>query len=146
VPHVLPSEAFEEVQAKVRGEIARYFKLTLGRPEILNRIGENIIFSDFIREPVEGDIFSAMLKSLRVRVREAQRVTVQMTASAEQALREMCLADLSNGGRGIRNQLEAHFVNSLARVLFEAAPASDATLEITGVERAAVTQLSWRIV
>ena len=85
-----------------------------------------------------------MLKGLLDRVRETQGFSVKVAPEAEEALRQICLADLSNGGRGIRNQLEAHFVNPLARVLFEAAPAVGAVLEITGVERAAVTQLAWR--
>jgi energy-coupling factor transporter ATP-binding protein EcfA2 len=144
VPNVLPAEAFEDVQTKVRSEISRHFKLTLGRPEILNRIGENIIVFDFIRDPVAREIFSAMLKGLLDRVRETQGFSVKVAPEAEEALRQICLADLSNGGRGIRNQLEAHFVNPLARVLFEAAPAVGAVFEITGVERAAVTQLAWR--
>jgi ATP-dependent Clp protease ATP-binding subunit ClpA len=144
VPNVLPGEPFEDVQTKVRSEISRHFKLTLGRPEILNRIGENIIVFDFIREPVAREIFSAMLRALLNRVRETQGLTVKIAPGAEEALRQICLADLSNGGRGIRNQLEAHFVNPLARVLFEAALAAGAVLEITGVERAAVTQLAWR--
>jgi ATP-dependent Clp protease ATP-binding subunit ClpA len=36
------------------------------------------------------------------------------------SLRSLCLADLSNGGRGIRNQVEANLLNPLARVLFDA--------------------------
>lgn len=145
VPNVLPTEPFDDVQSKVRAEISRHFKLTLGRPEILNRIGENIIVFDFIREPVAREIFTSMTKALLNRVREAQKITVRLLPEAEDALRSVCLADLSNGGRGIRNQLEAHFVNPLARVLFEAAPPADSVLEITAVERGAVTRLAWKI-
>ena len=39
---------YEDVQKKVRNGIDNYFKLQLGRPEILNRIGENIIVFDFM--------------------------------------------------------------------------------------------------
>ncbi len=52
----------------------------------------------------------------------------------------MCLADLSNGGRGVRNQLEAHLVNPLARALFE----QDAMMghfRIDGLESGASTTL-----
>ena len=44
---------YEEVQSKVRKGIDDYFKLQLGRPEILNRIGENIVVFDFIRPEME---------------------------------------------------------------------------------------------
>ena len=125
-------------------EIARHFKFTLGRPEILNRIGENIIVFDFIREPVAREIFTAMLSALLSQVQAAQGIVVRVTPQAEAVLREMCLADLTNGGRGIRNQLEVHLVNPLARVLFEANLPSGAVLEITEVRRAAVTELLWK--
>jgi ATP-dependent Clp protease ATP-binding subunit ClpA len=39
--------------------------------------------------------------------------------AARAHLEARCLADLSNGGRGIRNQLEAVLVNPLARQLFD---------------------------
>lgn len=146
VSNVQPSESFENVQSKVKEEISRHFKLTLGRPEILNRIGENIIVFDFIRDGVALEIFSAMLSELLGRVLAAQGITVKVSPEAEAALQKICLADLSNGGRGIRNQLEAHFVNPLARVLFDADLPVAAVLEITGVNRAVVTELVWRAV
>ncbi len=63
VANVLPGEAFEQVQDKVHSEIDRYFKLVLNRPEILNRIGENIIVFDFIREGVAVQIFEQMVNA-----------------------------------------------------------------------------------
>ena len=145
VLNVDASEPFAGVQKKVRDEISRHFKLTLGRPEILNRIGENIIVLDFIRQPVAEEIFASMLKGILLRVFESQGLTVQITPQAENLLREICLADLSNGGRGIRNQLEVHFINPLARLIFDVAPVPSAVLEITGVQRAMVTELIWQI-
>lgn len=142
--NVSPEEPLEIVRAKVLGEISRHFKLTLGRPEILNRIGENIIVFDFIREPVAVLIFGAMLGKLLDRVHETHGATITLGPEAAEALRSLCLADLSNGGRGIRNQLETHFVNPLARALFEAPPDAGARLEITGIERGDVTSLIWR--
>lgn len=62
VANVLPGEPFEAVQGKVHSEIERYFKLVLNRPEILNRIGENIIVFDFIRADVAEQIFTQMVR------------------------------------------------------------------------------------
>ena len=142
VPHVLPGEDHETIQAKVKEEIARHFKLTLGRPEILNRLGENIMVFDFIREEVAIEIFNSMLDSLVSKAKESQGVTVELTSETRSALKELCLADLSNGGRGIRNQLEVHFVNPLARLLFDEDVPQYATLKITGLTRAAATSLT----
>ena len=50
---------------------------------------------------------------------QAQQLHVTLAGPARDALRSRCLKDLSNGGRGIRNQLEAHLLNPLARALFD---------------------------
>ena len=38
---------YEEMSKKIRQAIENYFKINLGRPEILNRIGENIVVYDY---------------------------------------------------------------------------------------------------
>src|SRR4051794_39278696 len=47
IANVTPEQPFEEVRRKVRAEIKTHFKMVLNRPELLNRIGENIIVFDF---------------------------------------------------------------------------------------------------
>jgi len=118
VANVMPTDAFDTVQRKVESEIERHFKLVLNRPEILNRIGENIIVFDFIREDVAAQIFAQMVDATLADLGE-QSLQVELAEPARAALRSLCLSDLSNGGRGIRNQLEAHFINPLARALFD---------------------------
>lgn len=118
VANVLPGEPFESVQGKVHSEIDRYFKLVLNRPEILNRIGENIIVFDFIRADVAEQIFAQMVDGTLADLQD-QQLTIELAADARQELHALCLQDLSNGGRGIRNQLEAHLLNPLSRTLFD---------------------------
>lgn len=118
VANVAPTEPYEEVAEKVRAEIENHFKLVLNRPEILNRIGENVIVFDFIRPDVAEQIFDQMLTRL---ITDMARTGFDITvsSSAREVLREVCLSDLSNGGRGIRNKVEAHFVNPLSRAIFD---------------------------
>ena len=116
--NVFPGEPLEEMRAKVRAEIERHFKLEIGRPELLNRIGENIIVFDFIRSEIAEEILDSMITRVLEDVRTEQGVEFALAPSARAALAKICLADLSNGGRGVRNQLEAHFVNPLARAAF----------------------------
>lgn len=118
VVNVSPGESYATVKQKVEGEIERHFKFVLNRPEILNRIGENIIVFDFIRDDVAQQIFDQMVGNTLADLK-AQQLEVTLTDDAMTTLRTLCLADLSNGGRGIRNQLEAHFLNPLARALFD---------------------------
>lgn len=119
VANVLPGEPFEQMQEKVHNEIDRYFKLVLNRPEILNRIGENIIVFDFIREDVAIQIFEQMVDTTFKDLQQQQALFIELSPQARQGLRTLCLHDLSNGGRGIRNQLEARLLNPLSRALFD---------------------------
>jgi ATP-dependent Clp protease ATP-binding subunit ClpA len=119
VANTTEDDDFDDVQTKVAAEIDRYFKFDLGRPELLNRIGENIIVFDFIRSDIAEQIYSMMVTSILARVHQASGRQVQLSEAVLDQLRELCVADLSDGGRGIRNQLEAHLVNPLARLLFD---------------------------
>lgn len=118
IPNVTSSDGHPDVQAKVREEIDRHFKLVLNRPEILNRMGENVIVFDFIRRPIAEEIFEQVVRGLLDQTRTIG-YDVSLSASADADLREHCLADLSNGGRGIRNKVEAYLANPLSRALFD---------------------------
>jgi ATP-dependent Clp protease ATP-binding subunit ClpA len=139
VPTVTADTPFAEVQRRVRGEIESHFKLVLNRPEILNRIGENIIVFDFIRPDIAMRIFDQMVAGLLAQTREAgYEVTLASEVSAR--LQAICLADLAHGGRGVRNQLEAHLINPLARALFEHDTAGG-RFRVEGLESGATTTL-----
>jgi ATP-dependent Clp protease ATP-binding subunit ClpB len=103
----------------VRFEIEAYFKNQLNRPELLNRIGENIVVFDFIRAAVANQIFDKMVRDILARLVEQRQIAVSMSDKVRDALRERCTRDLSNGGRGIGNVLEAWLINPLARALFD---------------------------
>lgn len=109
--NVQPAEPYEQVEQKVRAEIANYFKLQLNRPEILNRMGENIVVFDFIRPDVAVQIFDKMVGGILARLADQQRITVTLTDPVRTTLRDHCLRDLGNGGRGVGNHLEAWLIN-----------------------------------
>jgi ATP-dependent Clp protease ATP-binding subunit ClpA len=135
-----PEEPFEAVQIKVRHEIDRHFKIVLNRPEILNRIGENIVVFDFIRSDTAVQIFHQMVDAVLSDLAHGGTV-VSIGDVAREKLAALCLEDLSNGGRGIRNQVERHLVNPLARALFDASDTPGAPLTIADLEKGPVTSL-----
>ena len=143
VSNVSVDEALESVTRKVRAEIDRHFKLVLNRPEILNRIGENVIVFDFIRPQVAVEIFEQMVSATLADLAQRE-IHVNLSSVASEKLRLLCLADLSNGGRGIRNQVEAHLVNPLSRSLFTLGYEPGKRYEITEVLSAGVTELTLR--
>ncbi|MER9300284.1 AAA family ATPase [Mesorhizobium sp. M0621] len=140
VASVQPDEPYENVATKVRDEIERHFKLVLNRPEILNRIGENIIVFDFIRRPVAEQIFDQIVSAL-LENSKSLGYALAINENAYSALRELCLHDLTNGGRGIRNMVEAHLANPLSRALFDADVAGG-SFEITDITHGAVTSVT----
>lgn len=131
--NISQQEPYEAVKPKVESEIERHFKFVLNRPEILNRMGENIIVFDFIREDIAGEIFQQMVANTLADLK-SQELEVSLAPEAMNSLRALCLADLSNGGRGIRNQVEAHLLNPLARALFDADAAPGSSYLVSGLQ------------
>ena len=78
------------MKRKVRGEIEKHFKSVLNRPEILNRIGENVIVFDFIRPEVADEIFDQMVDALLNDVRSLG-YQVTLSDAARTTLRGLCL-------------------------------------------------------
>jgi ATP-dependent Clp protease ATP-binding subunit ClpA len=134
VLNVSLDEDYEQVRGKVRAEIESYFKATLNRPEILNRIGDNVIVFDFIRPEIATDIFREMVLATLGDLEATQGTIIKIQPDAFDKLQKLCLADLSNGGRGIRNKVETHLVNPLARALFELKGDAAKSVEIFDVE------------
>ena len=143
IENVSQHDDYSTVESKVRSEIERHFKMTLGRPEILNRMGENIIVFDFIRSDVAEEIYDSMLSDI-VNNLQHQGTVIDLSQKVKQELKAFCLRDLSNGGRGIRNQLETHFVNPLARHLFDIGNFNGASYKVEAIEINEVTSLELR--
>jgi len=119
VQSVRPGDPYEKVEARVREAIGDYFKYRLSRPEILNRIGDNIVVFNFITPDVAERIFDGMLNNVARRLFDEFRLRISLPAHVRTTLLARCTRDLSNGGRGIGNQLESAFINPLSRALFE---------------------------
>ncbi|HEK0786449.1 TPA: ATP-dependent Clp protease ATP-binding subunit [Proteus mirabilis] len=140
VANVLPHEPFENVSRKVKSEIERHFKLVLNRPELLNRIGENIIVFDFIREDVAEQIFEQMVANILSSL-DKQSLTLSISEAAKSTLKSYCLSDLSNGGRGIRNQLEVYLINPLSRAIFDSDLAVGKAYQIVDIQIGEMTNI-----
>ncbi len=117
--NVTPEMKYEDVQQKVRQAIEDYFKLELGRPEILNRIGENIVVFDFIRPEVAKLILQAQIEKISRNLSTEKRVELILSDTAMGKLESKALGNLANGGRGIGNIVESLLINPLSRYLFD---------------------------
>ena len=128
---VQPDAPSAEVEATVRKAIEYAFRYRLGRPEILNRIGDNIVVFNFIDRNAAKEIFDAMLENVRARVRQEHAATLSIPDDVAGELREHCIEKLDFGGRGIGNRLETAFINPLAVALFKLGPAPGDQQQVT---------------
>lgn len=131
---VSPKMSYAEVRKVMLAAIRRHFNEELGRPEILNRFGENFIVFDFIRPPVDAQIMDRLLEQLVQSVDQQHGLTLQISATARSQLVTLARANLEHGGRGIRNVLEAALVNPLSSCLFEQAPPTATTVLIESID------------
>ncbi|MGB9638560.1 MAG: AAA family ATPase, partial [bacterium] len=74
IVRVDPSMDYDLVEKQVKDFIVDYFKFRINRPEILNRIGENIIVFDFIRPYAASLIFDKMLKNVILRLKDNNKI------------------------------------------------------------------------
>ena len=144
VPTVTPADSYNVIEARVVEEIRRFFTEDLNRPELLNRVGDNLVVFDFIRRPVAVEIIDLMLDNITDRVEESTGTTVEISARARDQIHELATADLTFGGRGIGNVLESRFVNPLARALFARGPAHGASVEVVEVSGGSVPDVELR--
>jgi ATP-dependent Clp protease ATP-binding subunit ClpB len=136
IQNVRPGDSYETVERNVREAISNHFRYALARPEILNRIGENIVVFNFIVPEVGVKILDGMVRNIARRVEEEHGMKLELSDVARAKLVDGCLADLSLGGRGIGNQLETALINPLARALF--------STDLKGRDRIVVADISER--
>ena len=132
--NVTPEMEYAEVQKKVRQAIEDYFKLELGRPEILNRIGENIVVFDFIRPDVAKLILDAQIEKIKARLSSEKRIELTLSDKANEVLLENAIANLANGGRGIGNIVESLLINPLSRYMFDEDITEQARIRIDNID------------
>lgn len=123
------AETYEDT---IRNAVEQHFRSALGRPELLGRLGDNIVVFRPMQGAVAADLsnqfIDAILSNVRIRVGNH----VQLTPQAREQLTGLVTdsEDLANGARGITTALEKHLVNPLGRHLFGIT--TDTPLTITG--------------
>jgi ATP-dependent Clp protease ATP-binding subunit ClpA len=114
--------SYAEMAVGIEAAIRQYFVLELGRPELLNRIGDNIVVFDYIDAATGERILELMVRNVIGRVRQEHQIDLRISDKAMQHLKAACLSRdaLQLGGRGIGSILETSLVNPLANCLFQA--------------------------
>ena len=124
---------YDEFRNKILAEIKDYFRLKLNRAEILNRIGDNIVVFKFISADIAKEIFRAALARLIENISRKNKVELRVSDKVNDYLEKIAIHEevRKDGGRGIENQIESHFINPLARALFSVPNAEGAIFTVT---------------
>jgi energy-coupling factor transporter ATP-binding protein EcfA2 len=130
---VTPDMPYEEISLKIGAAIDDFFKYKINRPEILNRIGKNIVVFDFIREETALKIFDRMMDNVLFRLKDDYGISISFEDAALRRLAALVCADLSMGGRGIGSSMETFFMNPLSRRLCELHSGQEASYVVKGV-------------
>ena len=126
----IPEEA-EQYDDIVKTAVEKHFREELGRPELLGRLGDNIV----VFHPMHGKVAESLVNNFieiilsNVRIRIGNSVTISERAHMQ--LMELATQPevLANGGRGITTCLEEHLVNPLGRHLFDIDSHAEITIE-----------------
>ncbi|MGV9930914.1 AAA family ATPase [Streptomyces olivaceoviridis] len=117
---VQPGTPYREVEATVRDNVKKHFEQVIGRPELMNRIGGNVVVFDFISDEVAEQIFDLQVRNIQRQLAQGHQLVLRIEDTARSRLLDHCTRDKWNGGRGIGMVLETHLINPLARELFAA--------------------------
>jgi len=116
---VTPDMPYSIMREVVLQAIRDHFNFVLGRPEILNRFGDNFLVFDFIKPPLDEQIVDLLIEQLSQAALETRGTTVVVEQPARDKLVEHARTHLHHGGRGIRNAVDFALVNPLSRTLFD---------------------------
>ena len=83
---------YEEMKEHLITSIKDYFKLELGRPEILNRIGDNFVVFDFIRQDVAKEIMDAQISKIIRNVKEQKHIDLGVSDETHDSCKKKLLA------------------------------------------------------
>lgn len=115
----------------IRAAVEGHFRDALGRPELLGRIGDNIVVFKPMYGQTARDLANKFIDTILSNVRIRVGNDVVITDEARETLVDMATRPehLDMGGRGITLALESYLTNPLGRALFEIGPYAPATIE-----------------
>ena len=115
---------YDEFERRILESVRQHFTSKLGRPEILNRIGENnIVVFEFISDEVGDRLVDKFLANVVHNVATQAGIGLEITTQVRDTLKQHARDGLDFGGRGVSTAVETLFVNPLSRHLINLDPA-----------------------
>jgi len=118
---VMPSDETKVVFDEFVDKVREHFHTKLMRPELLNRIGDNIVPFNFIKDPkILEKIIMSKFKPIKDRLKEKYRIEDISFDDIDKAMMILTADfDQRTGGRGILNKMISHIIDPLAEELFD---------------------------
>jgi hypothetical protein len=130
---VRPGMPYAKLSEIILHSIHHYFNHHLGRPEILNRLGDNFVVFNFIEPDLADEITRQLIHRFRVALQQTRQVSLEVAEEAEKALLVIAREHLAHGGRGIRNAIDAALVNPLSRLIFDRSVEANQMITLEGI-------------
>ena len=108
-------ETYESMENKVINGIKAHFK-----PEVVNRIGNNIVVFDFIRDEVSQLIVKSQIKKINENIEKIKKIKIVISPEILEYYYKLAKEKniLEMGGRGIGNMIEDRYINELSDYIF----------------------------
>ena len=108
-------ESYEDMENKVINGIKAHFK-----PEVVNRIGNNIVVFDFIRDEVSQLIVKSQIKKINENIEKIKKIKIVISPEILEYYYKLAKEKniLEMGGRGIGNMIEDKYINELSDYIF----------------------------
>ena len=109
-------ESYEDMENKVINGIKAHFK-----PEVVNRIGNNIVVFDFIRDEVSQLIVKSQIKKINENIKRLKKIDIEISQETLEYYYKLSKEKnvLEMGGRGIGNMIEEKYINELSNYIFD---------------------------
>jgi ATP-dependent Clp protease ATP-binding subunit ClpA len=116
--------SYEQVQSHFQEEVKWYFTSRIGRAELLNRLGDNVVVFDLLRPDYVAAIGNKFLRQLSESALDKYQLQLNFEPSIIEGLRTVMeqQENLLFGGRRIKSLLESLVERPLNRWLFEHYP------------------------
>lgn len=131
-----PRMEYREFERRIVDSVRQHFTTQLGRPEILNRIGENnVVVFEYIADEVSDLLVDKFIDNVVGNVQKQIRVELEVADAVRQVLKDHARRGLDFGGRGVSTAVETMFVNPLGRHLICLRPGTN-RLNVTAIAQA----------
>jgi hypothetical protein len=120
ISNVQLNDDVEQVKKEFKNEVVKHFQQKLKRPELLNRIGDNIVSFNFIMDTdFLSKIASVKLIPLKTFIKERHNMELYFE-DENKALKAIAnKVNKHQGGRGVLNIIEPHIIDPLSEWIFE---------------------------